>query len=89
MIELLLVAIWITYAAIFILHFIYHRKISQLERKQQERMEEIRARWKFLNLSVFEKQKLAHQWLSHCAATGIKIPYHDFVIDQLKEVPSE
>lgn len=86
MIELLLAGIWITYAATLILNFINHRKISGLERKQQERMEEIRARWKFLNLSDFEKQKLAHRWLSHCADTRIKIPYHDFVIDQLKEV---
>lgn len=89
MIELLLAALWITYTAVLILNYINHRKISRLEKKQQEQIKTISAQLRFMQLSEADKKKLGHQWLSHCAATGIKIPYSQYVTDQLKEVPSE
>lgn len=93
MLDLFLIGIWITYAAILILNYLNHRRISRQEKELQkqvatmvDQVDTLIALNKFKQLSGAEKLKLSHQWLSQCAKNGVKTPYSEYVIQQMKEV---
>jgi hypothetical protein len=82
----LFLAAW---AMLIIQHYRVYLKLKNLDTTLQMEVDRFLFKYRFQMMTREERKKLSDQWLIHCVQKGHKVPFYDFVVQKLKEVPHE